>query len=89
MMLKPASTQQRLAMEATGLYDQWLSSLKLISQITDPTTRKAFSEDLYKLQEQARTLLSSQLLTGVVRSKLEILLSRPVDQWVLTLPPSR
>jgi hypothetical protein len=76
-------------MEATGVYDQWLESLKLLRQITDPPTRKAFSEDLYTLQEDARKLLQTNVLTSTVKSRLEILLSRSPEQWMLTLPPAR
>ena len=76
-------------MEATGVYDQWLESLKLLRQITDPPTRKAFSEDLYTLQEDARKLLQTNVLTSTVKSRLEILLGRSPEQWMLTLPPAR
>ena len=87
--LPPASDIQRINMEATGVYDQWLESLKLLRQITDPPTRKAFSEDLYTLQEDARKLLQTNVLTSTVKSRLEILLGRSPEQWMLTLPPAR
>ena len=81
--MKEASPLQRVNSEARGLYDSFMSTLRLLHEVTDPSIRKMWTEELQDLLLRAEKLLGSGALGPTQESQMKILLSRPADQCAL------
>ena len=80
--MKEASETQRVNAEANGLYEQWLSGLRLMKEITEPISKRIFLEDLMDLYDKAKTLNASNELQGVARARISLIVNSPLNQHI-------
>jgi len=69
--------------EAEGIYDRWLTDLRLTKNSTDPTFRRMCIEDLRDLQKDAHLLLESDQLGSQEITKMKLITQRSVSQWLV------
>ena len=81
--MKEASPIQRVNSEMRGIYKSWFDTLDLLSQITDPSARSMFVDELKDLSLRVEKLLGTGALQANQESQAKILLSRPPEQWAL------
>ena len=84
MTNKAYAPSRELVAQATGdaVYKKWISGLKELKCISNPVYRKWWIEDLEELHVLANRLVNGGLLTGLPASQLQLIVSRPVDQWL-------
>lgn len=75
--------------EAMSLYNRWLTDLRIARDTTDFTFRKMCQEDLTELQEEAHLLIKSGELDCQQLSKMKLMTTRSVSQWITWLKASR
>jgi hypothetical protein len=88
MTLKEASLYDLLQAESKSLYSNWCDTLRLLRQVSEPAAKQMYLQDLAELHSRAHELRATNQLSGMNLSMMNIILSRPVEQWsVLTRNP--
>ena len=81
--LKEANLLDLLQHDAKSTYNQWVDTLKLLREITDPSARKMMEEELKELYQKAYDLRWTNQLEDMPRSMMNIVLSRTAEQWII------
>lgn len=81
--MKEADPRQMVNADATGVYKQFFDTLRLLKEVSDPSARRMWSDELRDLQLRAEKLLATGALHPNQHSQMTILLSRPAEQWGL------
>lgn len=83
MQLKTATLYDLLQADAQGIYSRWCDALRLLREVSAPSARKMYIDELTECWAKAQELLSTGQLNGKTLPMVQIILSRPVDQWVI------
>jgi hypothetical protein len=83
MRLKEATLYDLLQRDAQGTYKRWCDNLKVLRDIGDPSARKIYEDDLREIHAKASELLSTGQLNSKVEPMMKIIVSRPVEQWII------
>jgi hypothetical protein len=83
MQLKTATLYDLLQADCKSTYQCWVDTLTLLRQITDASARSMMEDELKQLYAKAIELSDTNQLNGMNQSKMNIILSRPVEQWVI------
>ena len=83
VVLKPATLNGLRNAEAEAVYSHWLETMRLLSEKPPKQIQSMWVEDLKEIYAQAKALINSPLLNQQESVKLKIILSRPIDQWVI------
>lgn len=85
-MLAPSKQRQFLEQQAKSLYKCWVQTQQDLKEITDPSIKAMWVEEMTTLYKQAQQLITEPLLDGsIYQSHLKVILSRTPDQWVILL----
>jgi hypothetical protein len=79
-MLKEASYQQLYQREVQSVYKNWTDTLRLLREITDPSVKVIWIEELQECYAKAQQLSK---VGDSYHNYLNIILSRPIQQWVI------
>jgi hypothetical protein len=78
--MKEASYSQLYQREVQSTYNNWTDTLRLLRETTDPSVKALWIDDLKECY--AKALLLNQ--SGIkFHNYLDIILSRPIEQWVI------
>jgi hypothetical protein len=81
--MKEATLNDLLQAESKSLYKNWCDTLLLLRQVSEPSARKMYEQDLAELHSRAYELRATNALNGMNLSMLNIILSRTAQQWVI------
>ena len=79
--MKQATLYDLLQSDAKSTYSNWCGTLRLLREITDPSARKMFEQELGDLHSRAYELRATDQLTSMSLSMMNIILSRTAEQW--------
>ena len=81
--LKPATLYDLLQRDAIGTYQRWTTSLTALRGVTDKASQSIYTTDLEDLYAKAQELLDTDQLDGKTQPMMKIILSRPLEQWLV------
>ena len=81
--MKQATLYDLLQSDAKSTYSNWCETLRLLKQITDPSAREMFEQELSDLHSRAYELRATDQLTSMSLSMMNIILSRTAEQWAI------
>ena len=79
--MKQATLYDLLQSDAKSTYSNWCETLRLLKQITDPSAREMFEQELSDLHSRAYELRATDQLASMPLSMMNIILSRTAEQW--------
>jgi hypothetical protein len=83
-MLAPSKQRQFLEQQARSLYKCWVQTQQELKEITEPSIKAMWVEELTSIYIQAQQLLEEPLLQDSTSlSYLKLILNRSVEQWVV------
>jgi hypothetical protein len=83
-MLGPSKQRQFLEQQAKSLYKSWVQTQQELKEITDPTIKGMWVDELITLYKQAQQLITEPLLDGsLYQSHLKVITSRAPEQWAI------
>jgi hypothetical protein len=81
--MKQATLYDLLQAESKSLYSNWCDTLRLLRQVTEPSAKKMYLQDLTELHSRAYGLRATNQLSGMNLSMMNLVLSRTVEQWTV------
>jgi hypothetical protein len=83
-MLQPSKQKQFLEQQVKSLYKGWIQTQQELKEITDPSIKRMWVEELMTLYQQAQQLITEPLLDGsLYQSHLKVITSRTPEQWAI------
>jgi hypothetical protein len=70
--------------QADALHDQWVNTLRDLRNVSEPSARQLYLEDLSSIYDQARNLAARDAahIDGIRAVKLQHILQRPLEQHI-------
>ena len=81
--MKAATLYDLLQRDAQGTYTRWTDNLLALRSVTDKSAQSIYVSDLTELYAKAQELLDTQQLNDKVQPMMKIILSRPLEQWLI------
>lgn len=68
--------------EAIHLYNRFTDTLRSLKEVTEPSARKLFIDDLKDCLDEANKLMDTDLLSEQALTKVKIILQRPYSEYL-------